>query len=163
MSINPTTRWAEIAATSRFLCVAPHSGYRSTGVDPLLGIALIKPNDSARILGAELRQAFERSRQLSLAECETFFDLEVGKTRYESWVSELLKAGGYRSRKSMFDDMRMVNAILEDGTVILSPLKRERREAWIGLADRSAKVRCSIAQSDEEVGASILLALERCE
>ncbi len=162
MSINPTTRWAEVAATSRFVCVVPHSGYRSTAVDPQLGFAIIKPSDSAHMLGAELRQAFERSRQLSLSECETFFDLEVAKKRYEDWVSELLRAGGYRSRKAMFDDMRMVNAILEDGAVVLSPLKRGRGEAWIGLADRAAKVHFSINQSDEEVGASILLALERC-
>ena len=115
-------------------------------------------------IGETILQALSDSRTLTeLAERVVFFDLEKGKEQYVTWIAMLMERYGYKTKKSLFKDMKNCGIHCVNDVITISPTRHEKLEAWDGMGLKSSdNVILSVDSAPAEIGAGLRLALSRC-
>jgi len=156
--------WANAFVTREFLNIETYSGLGMTGMDPLFPSRLLSPDENDQRIGEAILQALSDSRTLTIKESETFFDLEKGKEQYANWVAMLMEKYGYRSKKTLFKDMKKCGIHLVNDSITISPTRHEKLEAWgRKKGDGIEDVILPADSSPAEIGAGLRLALSRCK
>jgi hypothetical protein len=163
--MNDVTKisWAEVLNNGDFICVETFSGLGMMGRDPQGARHFLPSNVSDEIFGAAVLDALAQSRILTLGEAGIFFDLELGKQRYAQWVADLMARYGYKTKRSVFKNMKRCSVERKNGTIIIRPSHHEKLEAWSGDGiSKEDYVTLSADSSTVEVGAALRLAFSRC-
>lgn len=161
----PPTAWAGVMRNAKLWCVDSLCGYRMQTVDPK-GKQLLLPLDASDSdLGAAVLDALAHSRFLRPWERSksdaALFDMEAGRKRYEKWVARLMKACGYKTRRSLFNKMASCTVDRREGRVTIMPLVQVKSERWGGIGE-DANVIISADSSPDEIGTALRLAFSRC-
>ena len=159
---------AGLSFNERFVFIETQIFYRSKAARHDVGVHSVLPIDCADgELGEAVRKSLEASRMIDIeTERHLLSFLEVGK-KYEEWVARTLDELGYANRKALFKDMMAVSIDQTPEALTLQPLIHEALEGW-GLPDKGTrpdpeKVVVALDVSDTDLGASIRLAMSRCE
>lgn len=157
--------WANVFVTNEFLNIDTYSGLGRVGRDPLFPTHLLPPDTDDHCLGETILQSLSDSRTLNVLEDRVaFFDLEKGKEQYANWVAMLMGKYGYRSKKSLFKDMKNCGIHCVNGVITISPTRHEKLEGWgREKGDGIEDVILSVDTSPAEIGAGLRLALSRCK
>ncbi|AJJ11699.1 hypothetical protein CH64_1859 [Yersinia rohdei] len=157
--------WASVYHTKEFMCIDTYSGLGRVGRDPVFPSHLLPEDIDDHRLGETILQALSDSRTLTeLAERVAFFDLEKGKEQYATWIAMLMEKYGYKTKKSLFKDMKNCGIHCVNGAIKISPTRHEKLEAWGRTkGDGIEDVILSVDSSPEEIGAGLRLALSRCK
>lgn len=157
--------WASCYCTNKFLCIDTYSGLGRVGRDPMFPSRLLLPDAGYEIIGEQILQALSDSRTLNvLEERVAFFDLERGKEHYAIWTAMLMEKYGYKSKKSLFKDMKNCGIHYVNGVITISPTRHEKLESWgktkgDGIEDVVLPIDSTLA----EIGSGLGLALSRCK
>ena len=156
--------WACVHATELFICIETMSGLGLVGTDPLFSSHLLSPAADARLLGVAALQALKNSRTLNDEdERIAFFDLETGKKQYQNWIATLMSQYGYKTKKSLFKDMKNCSIHCANDLITISPSRHDKLEAWSETGiNESDHVLLPVGSAPEEIGAGLKLALSRC-
>jgi hypothetical protein len=156
--------WASCYYTNKFLLIETQSGLGMVAADPLFHAHLLNPDEGDKCIGKTILQALSDSRTLTSPEERVdFFDLQKGEIQYAAWISMLMDRYTYKTKKSLFSNMKHCIIHCSNGVITISPTRHERLEAWEGIGkDGRDKVKLSVESSPEEVGAGLRLALSRC-
>lgn len=157
--------WANVFVTKEFFNVETYSGLGMTGRDDLFPSHLLPTDVDDQSLGEEILRALSDSRTLTeLEDRIVFFDLEKGKEKYADWVAMLIGKYGYKTKKSLFKDMKKCGIHLVNKVITISPSRHEKLEAWGRIkGDGIEDVILSVDSSPAEIGAGLRLALSRCK
>ena len=155
--------WAESFSNGDFISVETYSGRGMTGRDPEGSQHLLEPDANDEALGIALLDAMARSRFLTLEENRTFFDHDVGTRRHSEWVDVLLRRYGYKTTRSLFENMMRCSCRTQDNQIIIRPTHHQQLEGWgrergDGIEDVVIPGDCS----PTAVGAGLRLAFSRC-
>ncbi|MBX9000917.1 CdiI family contact-dependent growth inhibition immunity protein [Klebsiella aerogenes] len=155
--------WASCYYTVEFLLIETQSGLGMVGSDPIFPPHLLQANADDESVGITILAALSNSRTLSMEEYRSFFDLEKGKQQYAAWTAMLMEKYGYKTKKSLFKNMKHCSIHCVNGVITISPSRHEKLEAWggTGCGGRD-KVILSVESSHAEIGAGLRLALSRC-
>lgn len=170
------TAWASVKMNADFICIDTYSGYRSNQLDPL-GVQHLSPVDVSDLdLGEMVKDALSHSRFVLPApradvwiHPETTFDLDLydykrTAERYDEWVKKLMDYYGYKTKKTLFKDMKSCDICCRNGVITMSPTRHEKLEAWGRTkGDGIEDVILSTDSSPAEIGAGLRLALSRCK
>ncbi|MDN0122890.1 contact-dependent growth inhibition system immunity protein [Yersinia aleksiciae] len=155
--------WASCYCTNEFLSVDTDSGLGLVGRDPLFSPHLLPPGADDGTIGEAVLLALSNSRTLSLEEYADFFDLEKGKEQYAAWIAMLMEKYGYKTKKSLFKDMKSCSIHCVNDLIMISPTHHEKLEAWSGKGIKeSDHVAISANSLPAEIGAALRLAISRC-
>lgn len=156
--------WACVYVTEKFITIKTKSGLGRVGADPLFPQHLLAPDATCQIIGQAVLDALQNSRTLhSLDERVAFFDIEASKQRYENWYRDLMELYDYKTKKSLFKNMKSCSIHCINGVIKISPSWHEKLEAWSGDGIKeSDHVVLSIHSPVEEIGKGLRLALSRC-
>jgi len=139
------------------------SGWGSLRAD-YAGLHFVLSPDASDIeLGDAVLLALSKSRFVHPdSDPELFDNIRVAE-RYNTWITDLMNAFGYRTKTNMFKGMKSPDVEVRNGQITIIPTKRERGEGF-GPTLRGEKdhVHLPANSSPEEVGAAIRLGLERC-
>ncbi|RWR02207.1 hypothetical protein ED28_09385 [[Pantoea] beijingensis] len=157
--------WASCYCTNEFLLIETQSGLGRTGRDPIFPSRLLPLSAENELVGEQILQALSDSRTLNiLEERVAFFDLEKGKEQYVAWVAMLMEKYGYKSKKTLFKDMKNCGIHCVNGVITISPTRHEKLEGWgREKGDGIEDVILSTDSSPSEIGAGLRLALSRCK
>ncbi|ELY6212102.1 contact-dependent growth inhibition system immunity protein [Cronobacter dublinensis] len=156
--------WVCIFCTPEFISIETYSGLGRVAMDPLFPPHLLSPESDDESIGKAILQALSDSRTLtSIEDRVELFDLEKGKQRYTERNAMLREKYGYKSKKSLFKDMKYCSIHCVNGVINISPSRHEKLEAWGGTGrGGNDKVILSLENSPAEIGAGLRLALSRC-
>lgn len=156
--------WASAYVTDIFISIVTESGLGMVAMDFLHPQHLLSPDVDDCTLGLAIVQALSNSRTMSLLEERIiFFDLEASKQRYENWYRDLMELYGYKTKKSLFKNMKSCSIHCINGVIKISPSWHEKLEAWSGDGIKETDhVVLSIHSPVEEIGKGLRLALSRC-
>ncbi|WP_105630662.1 contact-dependent growth inhibition system immunity protein [Cronobacter dublinensis] len=156
--------WVCIFCTPDFIIIETYSGLGMVARGPLFPPHLLSPASDDESIGKAILQALSDSRTLTSSEDRVeVFDLEKGKQRYSERNAMLREKYGYKSKKSLFKDMKYCSIHCVNGVMNISPSRHEKLEAWGGTGrDGSDEVILSLENSPAEIGAGLRLALSRC-
>ncbi|EPG9047918.1 DUF1436 domain-containing protein [Klebsiella aerogenes] len=156
--------WANAFITNEFLLIETQSGLGRVRTDPEFSPHLLSPDADDQRIGETILQALSDSRTLTeLAERVVFFDLEKGKEQYVTWIAMLMERYGYKTKKSLFKDMKNCGIHCVNDVITISPTRHEKLEAWDGMGLKSSdNVILSVDSAPAEIGAGLRLALSRC-
>ncbi|WP_336277539.1 contact-dependent growth inhibition system immunity protein [Cronobacter dublinensis] len=156
--------WVCIFSTPDFIIIETYSGLGMVARDPLFPPHLLSPESDDETIGKAILQALSDSRTLtSIEDRVELFDLEKGKQRYTERIAMLRGKYGYKSKKSLFKDMKYCSIHCVNGVINISPSRHEKLEAWGGTGrGGNDKVILSLENSPAEIGAGLRLALSRC-
>lgn len=136
-------------------------------VDPK-GKQLLLPLDAsdeelgAAVLDALAHSRFVRPWQQPQVD-EVIFDMKALRKRYERWVTKLMKACGYKTRRSLFNKMSNCSVTRREGVITISPSAHAKSEVWTGDGISEEDYVSIPAESlPAEVGAALRLAFSRC-
>ncbi|KAA5934635.1 DUF1436 family protein [Pantoea sp. Bo_2] len=157
--------WASCYCTNEFLLIETQSGLGMVTADPLFPSHLLPPDASEHDIGGTILQALSDSRTLNVLEDRVaFFDLEKGKEQYAAWIARLMEKYGYKSKKSLFKNMKNCGIHCVNGVITISPTRHEKLEGWgREKGDGIEDVILSADSSPAEIGAGLRLALSRCK
>ncbi|AKP34329.1 contact-dependent growth inhibition system immunity protein [Yersinia aleksiciae] len=164
MFIKDQDYWASVYSTKEFLSVETDSGFGRVRRDPLFPPYLLQPDADDQTIGNIILKALLDSRTLtSLEERVAFFDLEKGKEQYAAWIAMLMERYGYKTKKSLFKDMKNCSIHCVNDLIMISPTHHEKLEAWSGKGIKeSDHVAISANSLPAEIGAALRLAISRC-
>jgi hypothetical protein len=120
---------------------------------------------SAEDLATCVLSALYKSRRI---EFELFHLLTGGislKERSDIWDYEQVRVLGYKSVRSMYQNMMHVRVTLKDKYLYFTPARHVKLQDWEGFSDKSLghePVVISLSQSPAKIGAAALQAFERC-
>ncbi|AJJ03252.1 hypothetical protein BZ17_3149 [Yersinia pseudotuberculosis IP 32953] len=156
--------WTRCYCTNEFLLIETQSGLGMVAADNLFPPHLLPPDIDNQSIGETILQALSDSRTLTVKECETFFDFEKGKEEYAAWVAMLMEKYGYKTKKSLFKNMKNCGIHCFNGVITISPTRHEKLEGWgREKGDGIEDVILSVDSSPTEIGAGLRLALSRCK
>ncbi|CNH16737.1 Protein of uncharacterised function (DUF1436) [Yersinia aldovae] len=156
--------WVSVSSTKDFVSVDTYSGLGMVGRDPLFPPHLLSPDADDKSIGEAVLIALSNSRTLSLEEYGDFFNLEKSQEQYVAWMAMLMERYGYKSKRTLFKDMKSCSIHCIDGVITFSPTRHEKLEAWSGRGIKeSDHVVISVNSSPAEIGAALRLALSRCK
>lgn len=171
------SRWASVYANEEFICVETCSGYRGQSIGDPKGVQLyLESNADHESLGASILDALAESRFVVPAprtdvwqHPDVTFDLDLydyqkGAERYQAWVANVMRRFSYKTRRSMFKNMRNCGIVDSKKILTFSPTRHVKLEAWESLSkDGTENVVIPTASSPSDIGAALRLALSRCE
>lgn len=157
--------WASVFSTDTFLCIDTYSGLGMTGRDSVFPSIILTPDADGISVGESILKALSDSRSLTNRdERAIFFDLEANKEKYNSWVTMLMERFGYKSKRSLFENMKKCGIHCVNGVITISPTRHEKLEGWGRTkGDGIEDVVLPVDSDPAEIGAGLRLALSRCK
>ncbi|WP_338464126.1 contact-dependent growth inhibition system immunity protein [Franconibacter daqui] len=157
--------WANVFITNDFFCIDTYSGLGMTGRDALFPSRLLPPDADDMRIGDAILQALSDSRSLVVREERAaFFDADKVKERYKNWTAMLLEQYQYKTKKTLFKDMKKCTVHCVNDIITIIPTRHEKLEAWgRSKGDGIEDVILSTNSSPAEIGAGLRLALSRCK
>lgn len=130
MNLPKEKQRATAYLTKEFISLNTCSGLRRFARDPNGEEFFLSHDVSDEQLGRSILKALSASRFLSPDEIGSFFDLNVIEKNYEDWVQFLIDKFKYKSRKSLFKEMKHCLIDQVDGFITIKPTNHEKLEAW---------------------------------
>lgn len=163
MNLPKPKQWATAYATKEFISVNTCSGFRSSVSDPCGKEFFFALSVSDEQLGAGVLEALSASKFLSPDEIGSFFDLTTVAKNYEDWVERVMQRFEYKTRRSMFKNMKLCRIHRVDGVITIQPTNHEKLEAWGGkgiyINDNES---IDDAASEADLGAAIKRSFAKC-
>lgn len=154
--------WADISINDEFIIIETQSGLGRVGVDPDFPQFILDFNADDELIGKTILEALSKSRTLNdLEDRRIFFDIDRCKDQYKKWVSGLMINYGYKTRKSLFLNMRKCSVHLMNGVITISPTIHEKLESWSEVV--GGDVVLSLDDSLKKLGEGFRMALGRCK
>lgn len=167
--------WCNVKANKEFIFVATLSGYRAYRADPKGVEHLLPPDADNEVLGAAVLNALAHSRfvlpeprkDVFLHPDVTFdkdlYDYESSNRRYAAWIANLIEIYGYKTKRTLFNDMKNCSVESMDGFITMRPSHHDKLEGWSGDGiSEEDYVMVTANSMPEEVGYALRLALSRC-
>lgn len=117
------------------------------------------------VLGRDVLAAVMRSRQLGSKEFSAIFQSGIVQRNRDQWERETIQKYGYKSRRNIYRKMDSCSVILLPGSGVLKiqPSHHDTLDGHSSTkSDGLEDVLVSSTGSDEEIGAAVRLAFERC-
>lgn len=139
------------------------SGYGLMKSDPDVPKHILDMDAQDDEVGSAVIYALSRSRQITLEETATFFDLDKAKKLYADKVADLMRRYRYKTKRALFKNMMNVSIRAEEsGSVIrFTPMRHKASDSWVG-DDDIEDVIVPATSSPTELGAAFRIALSRC-
>ncbi|MDN0125252.1 contact-dependent growth inhibition system immunity protein [Yersinia aleksiciae] len=156
--------WAYIKANKDFISVETYSGYWNYLPDPKGKQYQLSPISSDDELGLAVLAALAASRIINPHDEPDFFDVR-GRVvpQYEAWVQSIMDKYGYKTKRTMFKEMKSCLIVREDATVTIRPSHHEKLETWSGKGITETDYVVIPENSlPAEIGAALRLAISRC-
>ncbi|TKI02390.1 contact-dependent growth inhibition system immunity protein [Martelella alba] len=147
-----------------FLCIYTTSGLGLVALDTSSPTYFLEPDAEDSKVGEAVISALSKSRTLSADEYGDFFNREVSKNRYLTWVAGIMHKYGYKNKQNLFRKMKSSSIQYVHGRITFSPSHHEKLESWSGdgLTDADDVI-LPASSSPAEIGAGLRLAFERCK
>jgi hypothetical protein len=146
--------------------IATQSGYRIALSDPEGSIFLLSVSSTDADLGIAIIGSLNASRFFHPNDApKGFFDIR-GRVvpEYNKWVESIMAKYGYKTKKSLFRNMKNCSIERMDGKIIIKPSFHEKLETWSGNGiSENGYVIIPESASPAEIGAGLRLALSRCK
>lgn len=157
--------WVGVYCTNDFLSIETNSGLGRVRRDPLFSPHLLPPDADDKSVGEVVLKSLSNSRTLhSLDERMAFFDKDKSKEQHAAWTKMLMERYGYKTRKSLFKDMKHTIIHCANNILTIYPTWHEKMEGWSGeRINESDHVVLSSDSDPAEIGAGLRLALSRCK
>lgn len=156
-------RWAAVYANDDFTCFQTYSGLRRTARDPIGELIFLTSKSDSKDFGRAIFASLSKSRMLAPEEIGTFFDLLATERNYAAWITEASQKYDYRSRRAIFEGMKLCLIDQFNGTISIKPTHQEKLDAWSSKGiEKTDHVLIPEGSTDYEVGNALLLALTRC-
>lgn len=156
--------WSCVFSTDKFLSIETYSGLGRIAIDPLFPPHLLEPGADDKEIGESVLKALANSRTLNnVEERIKFFDINRSKEKHASWVANLMENYQYKTKRSLFSNMKKCGIHLKDEIITIRPSYHEKLEAWSG--ERIPETDYVILTTNspvEDIGAGLRLALSRC-
>lgn len=169
------TAWADAGCNEDFIYVKTHSGYRSSRADPLGVEHRSAPDVSDIELGEMLLDALARSRFVvhqarddiwihpEASVDKDLYDHGLTNQRYDEWVNDLLASYSYKTKRSLFKNMRRCSMESVGGAIKIRPSCHEKLEGWSGKGISENDYVVVLTDSGaENIGKALRLAFSRC-
>lgn len=156
---------AAVKFNGEFYCLDTYSGYFGSWRDPAGKQYLLAPDCSDQELGARLLDCLSRSRVAKVEDApDLYLDREEMVRHYREWVSALLAAYGYSTRRALFKNMLSCTVHRwRQGNIVIYPSNHDRLEGWSSEGLTAAdNVVVPSASAAAEIGAALRLAFSRC-
>lgn len=175
MNVKPF-RAAVVKKNNDFFCTNTYSGYSGpTNWDPK-GVQNLLPLDvSDDVLGAAVISSMDATRFVLPAPRKDvwihpdvefdmdLFDYKKGEEFYDSWVADMMRRYGYKTKRALFKGMNSCSVKSADGVIAIRPSHHEKLEAWSAAGiNEEDHVKLPATASPEEIGAALRLAFSRC-
>jgi hypothetical protein len=152
---------ASACLNEKVLCLSTTSTGAMTVNDPDGLELFLSPCTGDVELGEAVRACLELSRLIPNEERKTkFHQTEVVK-RYELWKEKMMTLSGVSSKRTLFKRLKLCSISSKDGLIKFCPLSMIKMETWQSI--KGAEVEVPETCSNEELGAALRLAFERCE
>ena len=142
--------------TSKLIGTKAYSGWRIAMIDPDSTTLLHSPDISDEKQGEFVCQSLRESQPWTIEKASGFTH---DKTRYETWIGELMTFGAYKSAKAVTRNLKEVLIDNYDGQIVFIPTSTKRgvfksfsKEFHVIVPEDSAKA---------DIGAALRLAFER--
>lgn len=165
MSDTGHTPTASAFSNGDFILVETNSGLGMKKADPDAPKHFLVMESSDSEIGGAVLSALSRSRQITLEETASFFDLDRSAKSYADWIAELMRRYGYKTKRALFKNMSNISIGLEDfgSAVKFAPMRHKALESWIREKDDGIEdVVVPATSTPAEIGAAFRIALSRC-
>lgn len=157
------TAAATAFSSSAFILVETCSGYRSYSLDTEAPKCFLDEGSSENEIGDAVLAALSRSRQISIDEIATFFNLERTTRSYADWITDLMTRYGYKTKRALFKGMKNCGIRRVGDIIKFEPMRQVKQEMWEGTASHGEDdVILPATSTPAEIGAAFRLALSRC-
>ncbi|MCE5268920.1 MAG: CdiI family contact-dependent growth inhibition immunity protein [Planctomycetaceae bacterium] len=168
MSEIVETAWCEAKSNGDFIVVDTYSGYAGSVQDPQGMQHLLPPHVDDEELGTAVLDCLAHSRFLPpdrhRQELLSLFDCNLLSERYSEWVNRLMARYGYKTKRSLFRNMRHCCIERQAGAITIRPSRHEKLEGWSGDGIGEEDYVVLAARSDPAaIGAGLKQAFERCK
>ena len=131
-------------------------------IDHLYSPCFLPFDANNEIIGEAVIKALSNSRMFDYDSDEyyDYMDLTKSKQRYDQWVSNLCAYFGVKTKKALFDNMKLSGLSLFNNQISISVTRHVRLDAWDGMGVED--IILSTESSFEEIGSGVKLALNYC-
>lgn len=131
-------------------------------IDHLYSPCFLPFDANNEIIGEAVIKALSNSRMFDYDSDEyyDYMDLTKRKQRYDQWVGNLCAYFGVKTKKALFDNMKLSGLSLFNNQISISVTRHVRLDAWDGMGVED--IILSTESSFEEIGSGVNLALNYC-
>ena len=131
-------------------------------IDQLYSPCFLPFDANNEIIGEAVIKALSNSRMFDYDSDEyyDYMDLTKSKQRYDQWVGNLCAYFGVKTKKALFDNMKLSGLSLFNNQISISVTRHVRLDAWDGMGVED--IILSTESSFEEIGSGVNLALNYC-
>ena len=131
-------------------------------IDHLYSPCFLPFDANNEIIGEAVIKALSNSRMFDYDSDEyyDYMNLVKRKQRYDQWVSNLCAYFGVKTKKALFDNMKLSDLSLFNNQISISVTRHVRLDAWDGMGVED--IILSTESSFEEIGSGVKLALNYC-
>ena len=163
VELFPFAQWAEIHRTEKFISFEPLSGYSMVVREDEGYIIYLPPNANDDELGAALLQVLDKSRFVLPGDDPALLKVERYMQCYRNWEKDFMGRYGYKTKRDAYKNMNWCRANRSEGKITIQPHhRRDKPGEWKWLPPEQHIV-ISETRDSAVVGATLRLALDRCE
>lgn len=157
----PVRHWADIRFDMDYVAVVAHSGYRSTAMDPDRYFAILPGDVDCTVLAGAVRDALRASRFLPLQDAQDFLVKARSPVSYSTWIADMLRRTGRRSKQSLFRTQRHLLVIECSDQLLLQPSTHVRADLFHGIVEKIRRL--PVSMDDRSLGEALRHAMTDCQ